>query len=258
MPFQSELSSSTVPSRRESRREGPQESAAVQSQPQKYWNEYDDGSEADDVNEPYTIYVDPDAESTFPGVKSVTYIFSQLSSGAKIPLEKVKAWLNAHGRSDERRPLAADRRSGYLSTHQNSFNGTETDVDDDISSSDFPAGYNAHYAMLPSISDQRLVRKREKLLFHCTIASFFAAFLLLFIATVLVFTGRHHLRIEVDAGAIVGIVASLFFATLGFAIMVYRWTRLGLLHILCVTTSFLADCILCGLLLVFVMSNTKL
>jgi hypothetical protein len=257
-PPQSGVTSPTIPSRRESRQEAPEEPVANQSQQQKYWNEYDDGSEAGDINEPYTIYIDPDAESTFPGVKTIVYVFSQLSSRVKTPLEKVRAWLSGPGSTAERRPLISDSRGGYFPVHTNSFNGTETDVEDDASSSDFPIGYNAHYATFPSVSDQMLIQNRENLLFHSTVASFVAAFLLLFIATLLVFTGRHHLRIEVDAGVIIGVVASLFFATLGFTIMIYRWDRLGLLHILCVTASFLADCVLSGILLVLVMGNTRL
>jgi hypothetical protein len=256
-PPQSEVTSPINQSRRESRLEAPPQPVASETQQQKYWNEYDDGSEAGDVNEPYTIYIDPDAESTFPGVKSVVYVFTQLSSGVKVPMEKVKAWLSPHGAADERRPLIPDRQRGYSATHTNSFR-TETDVEDDASSSDFPSGYNTHYAKFPSISDQKLVRHHENLLFYGTLASFVAAFLLLLIAAVLIFTGRHHLRVEVDAGAIVGVVASLFFATLGFAGMIYRWERLRLMHILCVTASFVADCVLSGLLLVFVMGNTKI
>jgi hypothetical protein len=38
----------------------------------------------------------------------------------------------------------------------------------------------------------------------------------------LVATGKHKLRVEVDAGVIVGVVSSLFFATLGFCTMLYR------------------------------------
>lgn len=256
-PPQSEVTSPINQSHREYRSEATQQPVAPEAQQQKYWNEYDDGSESGDVNEPYTIYIDPDAESTFPGVKSVIYVFTRLSSGVKVPMEKVKGWLSPHGTPNERRPLTLDRQSSYFTTHQNSFR-TETDVEDEASSSDFPVGYDAHYATLPSISDQKLMRHHENLLFYGTVVSFVSAFLLLLIATILVFTGRHHLRVEVDAGAIVGIVASLFFATLGFVVMIYRWERLTLLHILCVTASFLADCVLSGLLLIVVMGNTKL
>lgn len=257
-PPQSEVTSPTIQSRRDSRQEVPQKPVPAQSEQQKYWNEYDDGSEAGDVNEPYTIYIDPDAESTFPGVKTVVYFFSQLSSGVKVPMEKVKTWFTPYRNSGERRPLTSDSQGRYFTARANSFNGAETDVEDDASSSDFPSGYNAHYGTFSSINDQKLMRNHENLLFRGTVASFVAAFILLSIATLLVFTGRRHLRIEVDAGVIVGVVASLFFATLGFTIMLYRWARLGLLHILCVTASFMADCVLSGFLLVLVMGNTKL
>lgn len=246
------------PSRRESRHETPPQPAATASQQPKYWNEYDNGSEAGDVNEPYTIYIDPDAESTFPGIKPIINIFTRLSSGVKVPIEKVKAWWSPHSTPDERRPLTSNGAGGYFTSHSSSFHETETDLEDDASFSDFPTGYDADYATFPSTSEQKLIRHHENLLLYGTVASFVAAFLLLIIATLLVFTGRHHLRVEVDAGVIVGVVASLFFSTLGFAVMTYRWERLGLLHILCVTASFLADCVLSGLLLILVMGNTKL
>jgi len=208
-----------------------------------YWNEYDDGSEAE--NEPYTIFVDPDAESTFPGARTVAYVISR----AKLPMEKVKAWLSPEASPEERQHLIAD--ANYFAE---SPNATETDVEDEAyaSSSDFPVGYATHYASFPSISDQRLYQYRERLLFRSTIGSFIAASLLLVIAAILVATGKHRLRIEVDAGVIVGVVASLFFATLGFGTMLYRKERVGWVHRTCVGLAFVIVCVVNGMLLVLV------
>jgi hypothetical protein len=231
------------------------EPPSPQSPQQKYWNEYDDGSEAGDANEPYTICINPDVDSSFPGAKTIVYVISQLGSTAKIPLEKIRGWLGKHYTYEERRPLFSGRQDGYFSVQPDE---TGTDVDDDTSLSDFPSGYEPYYATFPSISDQKMAKNRERLLFRGTIASFIAAFLLLFIAALLAITGRHHLQIEVDAGVIVGIVASLFFATIGFTAMLCRRTPLGLLHIMCVSASFLATCILNGFLLVLIMGNTRL
>jgi hypothetical protein len=257
-PPQSGVSTPVRESSRETSPRTPRQPEIYQSQQHQYWNEYDNGSEAGDANEPYTIYIDPDADSNFPGAKSITYVISRLNETTKLPFEKIRSWLSPHTTPQERRPLLSNRPSGYFSARPNSAVDTEIGSDDDISSNEFPPGYEAHYATFPSVSDQKLTQNRERLLFRGTLASFFAAFLLLFVAALLVVTGRHRLRVEVDAGLIIGVVASLFFATLGFTTMLCRWARLGVLHITCVTASFLTVCVLSGFLLVFVMGNTSL
>lgn len=173
-------------------------------------------------------------------------------------MEKVKFWSSPRISPDERRPLMSETQSGYFTTQPPSISGTEGEVDDDSSSNDFPSGYDAHYAMLPSISDQKLSQHREMLLFCGTIVFFVAAFALLLTSTLLVTTSRRRLRAEVDAGVIVGVVASLSFAALGFTIMLSRFSRLGWLHISCVAASFLATSVVSGLLLVVVMGNARL
>jgi hypothetical protein len=200
-------------------------------------------------DEPYTIYINPNADSTFPGAQTVQYFLSR----AKMPMEKIKSWFSPTSSPGERRPLVGNG-AGYF-TEQ-----TETDVDDEAyaSSSDFPAGYTAHYATFPSVSDQKLSQRREQLLFQGTVGSFAAAVILLLVSGVLVATGKHKLRIEVDAGVIVGVVASLFFATLGFGTMLYRQERLSWLHRVCVGVTFVAVCVLNGMLLVLVAGNTGL
>ncbi|MCJ1305948.1 hypothetical protein MMC08_008765, partial [Hypocenomyce scalaris] len=181
---------------------------------QTYWNEYDDGSEAE--NEPYTLYVNPDPEATYPGAKAVMYILDH----AKTPIEKMKSWFQPITSPGERQSLLGN---GHNSQSERFAEQTETDIDEAYASStDFPGGYAAHYATFHSIKDQKLSRAHEQLLFHSMIGSFITASLLLLIAGILIATGQHRLRIEVDAGAIVGVVSSLFFGTLGFGIMLAR------------------------------------
>jgi len=243
-PDASEPTSPIPRSRSRSRSPRPRaQRPAPQLERQSYWNEYDDGSEAE--NEPYTIYVNPGTESTFSGPSRLASLFSRVTA----PMEQVRAWLNPSSSGGERRPL--------LGTSSSFTEQTETDVDD-ASSSDFPSGYAAHYATFPSINDQKFSRSRERLLFHSTIASFAAALVLVLVAGLLVATGRHKLRVEVDAGAIVGVVSSLFFATLGFGTMLYRTERLSWLHRICVICTFVGLCVLNGLLLVIVVGNTGL
>lgn len=199
-------------------------------------------------DEPYTIYVNPDAESTFPGAKTV----SNILSGVKVPMEKVRTWLNPRSPSDEQRPLLDSERR--ITTP----NRTETDIDDDASSTDFPSGYAAHYSTFPSISDQKFIQYRERLVFQGTVASFSGSIILLIIAMLLIATGKHKLRIEVDVGTIIGIVASLFFATTGLGMMLYQTNRVGWLQRILVCSTFTVICILNGFLLVLVGGNTWL
>lgn len=226
----------------------------VQQAPQTYWNEYDDGSEAggDDL---YTIYVDPDAESTFPGAKMI----SGLVSKAMVPLGKVKGWFSPPSTPRQQRPLIGNVNgtsglNGYF-TEQ-----TETDVDDDAyaSSSDFPTGYATHYATFPSIDDQRFTRERAQLLFRGTIGSFVASTFLMVIAGILVLTGKHKLRVEVDAGVFAGIASSLFFATLGFAAMLYDIDRVGMVHRLVVSVVFGVICVMNSFIMILILGDTRI
>lgn len=218
--------------------------------PQSYWNEYDNGSEAGD--EPYIIYCNPDDEHTFPGAKAVTFVLEK----AKGPVESVKRWFGPPNlpKKPERQPLLGNSSmSGY-------FPDVDTEADDEAyaSSTDFPSGYSTHYATFPSVSEQRMSKYRERLLFLSTLGTFAASLVLLMIAGILVATGKHRLRIEVDAGVIVGVVSSLFFAALGFGLMLYRKDSLGWLHQICVGITFAVVCVLNGVLLVVVVGNTGL
>jgi hypothetical protein len=214
---------------------------------QHYWNEYDNGSERGDINEPYTIYVDPNTNPMFPGVNAILRALSSLSS----PVEKITTWMSRPGIPAERRPLLHTKNRGYLGTEIVPARD-ETDPDDDVSSNDFPEGFVAHAGALPSVKDQRLSRQREKFYFGAAFGSLAASLVLIFIAGLLVTTGRHRLGVEVDAGAIVAIISSLLFAAVGFTMVVYQWAMLGWLHKICVTASFTSSCILDGILLVLV------
>lgn len=176
-------------------------------------------------------------------------------SHALIPIEKVKSWLTPPHSPSERRLLTDS--GGYFTAQQNLF---DTDPEDDAyaSSSDFPSGYATHYSTFPSVSDQKVARHREQLLFRSCLGSFSASFLLTLVAGVLVATGRRHLRVEVDAGVIIGVAASFFFAVVGLACMLGRTQHVGWLHRICVFATLTTLCILNGMLLVLVAGNTGL
>jgi hypothetical protein len=222
----------------------------VQNVRQTYWNEYDDGSDAE--NEPYTIFVNPDTES-FPGAKTFAYVFAR----AKKPVESIKTWFSPCTSPNETRPLLANENGGYFNEQQSVV---DTDIDDEVyaSSTEFPAGYATHYATFPSVQDQKFSKHREQLLLHVMLGCFGAALGFLAIASTLVATGKRKLRVEVDVGVLVGVLASLFFAALGIGSMLYRKERLSWLYRSCVCVTFFTICILNSMLLVLVVGNTGL
>ncbi|KAI9739420.1 MAG: hypothetical protein M1818_005108 [Claussenomyces sp. TS43310] len=266
VPFQTGDSTPTLQSRSclgsEDRRSLNHLFAAAQTQAQStqqsYWNEYDDGSDVGDISEPYTISIDPDADPSFPGAKAAVYFFSSLCSHAKAPMEKIRRWLSPHSTPDERRSLlnSASSNCGYLTSRTNSIAATDTEVDDDVSSSDIPAGYATHHAKFASIPDQKLTRHGENLLLFGTVGSFFASFVLILVAGILTLTGRHRLRVEVDIGATVGVVTGLFFATIGLSIMLCHWQKCSWWHSCAVAVAFGIICVLSGMILVVLMGNT--
>jgi len=238
----------TPTSRRRSRRPSTQIQAQPQT-PRGYWNEYDNGSDVE-ANESYTIYIDPDAES-FPGSKTFAYVFAEV----KRPFEKVKGWLSPKSSPGERQPLLVNGSESYFNGQQSPVDAADDDDGAYASSSDFPSGYAAHYATFPSINDQKLSRTKEELLFRTMCGSFGASILFLLIASILVATGKKKLRVEVDAGVIVGIVASLCFNMAAIGAVLGRQERLTWLHRSLVTVAFVGICIFNGMLLVIVASS---
>jgi hypothetical protein len=214
---------------------------------QTYWNEYDDGSEAEE--ESYTILVNPEADDGFPGSRTFAYVFSK----AIIPIEKVKGWFSPGTSPGERRPLLGSEVS-----FNNEHAAGDTDVDDEAyaSSSEFPVGYTTHYATFPSVNDQKFSRQHEQLLYHIMLGCFFASIVLLAIAGTLVAAGKKKLRVEVDAAVLVGVLSSLLFGTLAIGTMLYRQQRLSWLHRGLVGLAFVTICSLNGILLVLVAGNT--
>lgn len=245
-----------------------------------YWNEYDNGSENGEMEERYVIYVNPD-ETASPDFKAMLHAFAK-------PFTKARSWVKT--RRPEREPLlsrhASDSSYGATNeasspTHPNYFSpmarpppsrgndsstAVETDAEDEAdlevgyaSSDEFPtAGFETHYATLPSISDQRISLYKDRVMFLAISGLFAMSFLLLGIATVLILTGRHKLRVEVDAGATVGAVVSIGCACTALALTMARWESLSGANRAVVAMTFSTACVLNGMLLVLVMGNTAL
>lgn len=203
----------------------------------KYWNEYDDGSEYGSPDEDYAIYVNPDDSTSFPGLDYVQGI-------CKVPLEKARKWFKLDKSPGRQSLLGANHSSvGYSSTA--------------VASSEcyLSHGYHALSAPAPSLSKQEVNRYRENVLFWGTIGCFIVSFILLAVVGILMSTGRHKLRVEVDAGVTVGSVASLFSAGTALGMTLYRRDTLALSSQLVVWSAFISSCFLNGMLLVLVVGN---
>ncbi|KAK3331905.1 hypothetical protein B0T19DRAFT_438787 [Cercophora scortea] len=249
-----------------------------QQQPIRYWNEYDHGSEAGDADQndeaAYTIYVNPDGEMDFPGkaaLKAVVGKWMRWAAGWRQPE-------TPDSQDTERGPLLPARpalygtaSSSYFSSVPGGGTWTDTEADDEADqaavpgrrgshgsawSEDFPVGYKAHYAALPSIESQRMAQYREYVLSWGTWACFAVSYMLMGIATLLILTGRHKLRLEVDAGVVVGIMASLGSACAALGMTCSRQDALSLLNKLAVWVAFAIACVLNGILLVLMLGNT--
>lgn len=285
----------TTPSRRHSEQHQPDGIVVVptdfgshpqqQQQPTSYWNEYDNSSEAGDNDGGYVIYINPENdEIRIPG-------FSALAALLSMPLETAKAWLAARN-SSERQPLlptagntnnqtlnpemAISSSYGAIAPHSRDegacsvgpstaagYSGDEEDLDlASDGDTEFPHGYDVRFAALPSINDQRIPRYRDRMLFWGTVGANAAALVLLSVAALLIVTGKHKLRAEVDAGVIVGVMASLGCACAALGMTLTRegpaGQGVGLLNTLVVYASFIGICVLNGALLVLVVGNTSL
>ncbi|KJZ78213.1 hypothetical protein HIM_02251 [Hirsutella minnesotensis 3608] len=210
----------------------------------KYWNEYDDGSDCGGPDDEYAIYINPDEEAEFPGLAYVRAFTT-------VPYEKAKQWFDKRKVGDECQPLlnAEHLNQGYAST-------TIESEEEGYSSSDgIPhEGYSSHYA-LPSTNEQKMRLYREKVLLRGTIGCFLASYLLLAIGGILVWTGKRQLRVEVDVGATLGVMASLLCACIGLGMTLYRTDALRIIFRLGVWVAFIGSCLLNGMLLVLILGN---
>ncbi|KAK0708376.1 hypothetical protein B0H67DRAFT_648448 [Lasiosphaeris hirsuta] len=282
---------SSPPSIRRVEAVSPSETIVVQEPPPPphagYWNEYDCGSEADDAEQNsdsrYAIYINPD-DAGFPGIAAIASFFTA-------PVRKVNEWMkvrspsdldhNNQAEADENGPLlpslsispygTARVNADYFAQTLGAGAGSETEADDDLnqpsrrgsygyesSNEEFPTGYKAHYAALPSVQAQSLALYRERVLFWGTWWCFLASYLLMGIAALLIMTGRHKLRLEVDAGVTLGIMTSLGAACAALGMSFSRQDVLGCGAKLAVWTAFMTVCVLNGILLVLVVGNAPL
>ncbi|KAI1308456.1 hypothetical protein F5Y03DRAFT_393300 [Xylaria venustula] len=269
--------SSTRRARRDSRRSS-NSAATIVPPPPTYWNEYDHGSEAGDRDDDaYVIYIDPDAEDGFPGLAYVKNMFVG-------PVDSVRHWLHKSNKQIDTTTAAVSSSASPSETQsllgQNTgvgdyfgiassrhTNETTTDDDEYLSSQDgAESRHPPPHSVIGSLEDSsyyssydsKMGLYQDRMLTRAVIVTFATAFVLLGISGLLVATGRRRLRVEVDAGAAVGSVASLFCACMGLGAMLYRQYPGGYMYVLAVWVTFVTVCVLNGILLVLVVGSSGL
>ncbi|POS72669.1 SPX domain-containing protein [Diaporthe helianthi] len=254
-----------------------------------YWNEYENGSENGDAGEEYVLYINPDEETDYSAdlkalISAITAPFSKARSWVKVRGQERQSLLGrpssaaGYGAADDMNPTARDgyfasKAARRLQSHGNdphtaiatdaedAEDAEDADLEADIdyaSSEEFPAGYETHWATLPSVTDQRMTVYKDHVMFMVTSGLYAMSFLLLGISTVLILTGRHKLRVEVDAGVTIGSVVSLGCACTALALTMARWDSLSVSSKAVISVTFATICVLTGMLLILVMGNSAL
>ncbi|KAI3326152.1 hypothetical protein HD806DRAFT_437998 [Xylariaceae sp. AK1471] len=259
-----------------------------------YWNEYEHSSEVgehDDDNT-YVIYINPNADDEFPGLAYLKNMFGAPVNQVRHWLKSQKS----KDVSSSTQTIAATSPSETQSL-LGALHNSRTNTGSSIAAASSPTDYfsigihhpcvamtnneptedeslfseeggelHHHYphslGFFPSSSssaaDYKIEQYQDKVLTRGVVIAFVAAFVLFGISSLLFATGRHHLRLEVDAGATVGSAASLFCACMGLGAMLYRQYPSGYLYSLAVWTAFMTMCVLNGMLLVLVVGSSGL
>ena len=191
---------------------------------QRYWNEFDDGSEGE-RDEPYTIFVDPTSPGAFPGAATVSHFATSISISAKTSWKKTKTYL-AHQRDEnagphERSPLINDDLSPTSPTLEDS-----SDSDNETSA----VVKNRSYSTMGPYNRHQARYARESVLSRCSIGCFVSSFVFVIVAAILVGTGRRKAALEVNIGVVVCVAASAVSTIIGVGCTISRHDTLSWVH----------------------------
>ena len=233
--------------KRRLRKKHPSRSETVKvskPQRQRYWNEFDDGDEASE-EEVYTIFVDPNNSSAFPGANIISKVATTFASGVKVSSQRVRSWLNLEPKQtpSEQDPLL----NGYFA--ESAAADYDSDLDGSLSQNSLLRNPQRRYSTFENQRSEKARRSRETLLSRFCIVSFIASFVLLGIAAILTSTGRRKSALAVNLGVLVGVIWSLIFAIIGVGTMMARKTKLGWIHRAAVLLILAIACVGNGVLL---------
>jgi hypothetical protein len=233
----------------------------------RYWNEFDDGDEVPE-DERYAIYVSPDENTSFPGAETVSKAFSSMYQSLGRTRRRILSWLPLQS-CDRNRDLDAEegvRRPLLAVPGKDPDQDNEDSSDTDTSNSPATCSKKSRSALRlvvpdgqrtsPSPSQSRHSAKRhhvhisrETVLFRTYLGCYAIAFVLLVMSAIMKTAGRHKAKVQVDAGAIVGVVAALGSAVIGISLMISREENLSWLHRSLGGGAFIVVCVGSGWLL---------
>jgi hypothetical protein len=227
----------------------------------RYWNEYDYPSDGDDANA-YYIYIDPDKEDKWFGKEIAVKLYARFQSlftrSDKIVPDEERALI---------RPLTEDEDEGVSSSPTNS--DTDTPVKTTFfsrkraklgygsisqgSRSHTPQRTNSRLSdlLLPPVETALSPTTSSRLLISALSLS--ASSILSILIFTLAATGRKKQKGEVDAGILLGVVASLFFALVGLTSVLTARESVGLVNWVIIGGVFCMVCLADGLLIGWVL-----
>lgn len=212
---------------------------------QRYWNEFDDGDEGSE-NEAYTIFVDPNAASIFPGSAALNKAIERMTINIKFSTKKIRSWLgSSSAKPDELRPLIDD---DFRSAHYSAEDETDDFGDDSLSPTSYSPSRSRRY--VPAASPVTKVIKRDCTLSRCCVVFFILAFTLLFVASVAAAIRRAKDAAIVGLGVILSVILSLAFTVMAVGTMVLRNENLGWVYRTTVVLLFVLDCLGCTILVI--------
>ncbi|KAL8854664.1 MAG: hypothetical protein Q9221_000446 [Calogaya cf. arnoldii] len=210
-----------------------------QYDPQRYWNEYDDGDDNSE-DEPFAIYINPDQSTFFPSLDTFSKATSSLACKVRTMSKRARQWLHL---SDQRKSKTPAETVS-----------TEDDSDLEDSASDPLISHHNKKSDYSTVQHHRhavdhAAKAQGLLLTRCCIALYAASFVLLVIAALLASAGRRKAHLEVDVGVITGVAFSLVFAIAAAGCAIGRRERVGLFQRICVLVALTVVCACSGILL---------
>ncbi|GAB7364895.1 hypothetical protein MBLNU230_g5686t1 [Neophaeotheca triangularis] len=204
--------------KKRTRAHAPQEHAHQQQQ--QYWNEYDNPEDSDQ-GDAYVIYVDPNERTVFDKIfEPLASLFTRRPKKLNHSAPEEEGLLprtptDASPTSSDDETSTTPRRSKHSAPRQPFANNT--------------------YGSLPTHASQPYLRSRSKphayssspFLPHFTAVCLIASLCLLFVAYILVSTGKHKYAAEVDAGVVFAVGSCLLFAVIGFGSLLREKGRVG-------------------------------
>ena len=180
----------------------------------RYWNEFDDGSEAEE--DTYAIYVNPDEDVRFPGAETISKALSAMQESVSHSRARLFSWLRLTDIKPRKRPSERDPL-----LPRSTDRDLDDDNDDSSSSSDeaIQPEMNRKATSKPSNQDLKrslslssslrtrrrvtqLQKTREKMLTRSYVGLIALGFFLLGIARILRAYGRRKAVVEVAGGII--------------------------------------------------------